>query len=81
MYIQDNKNNYVSNVFPVFLQSSSDIRTNPELHFLISKITVTSGPNDSNILSESDPNIGRRNYDLFTYLYIKRQKRDPIVSS
>jgi len=53
----------------------------PRVAFFITKITVTSGPNDSNVLSEYDPNIGRRNYDLFTYLYIKRQKRDPIVSS
>ena len=43
----------------------------PRVAFFITKITVTSDPNDSNVLSGYDPNIGQRNYDLFTYLYIK----------
>ena len=34
----------------------------------ITKITATSGLNDSNVLSEYVTNIGRRNYDLFTCL-------------
>ena len=74
IYIQDNKNNYVSNVFPVFFTSSNDIRTNPELHFLISKITATFGANDSNVLSESDPKYLSKKLHLIYLLTYKTQR-------
>ena len=57
--------------FLCFLQSSNDIPTNSELHFLISKTTVTSGFNDSNVLSESDPKYRSKKLRLIYLLTYK----------
>jgi len=60
--------------FLCFLQSSNDIPTNSELHFLISKITATSGLNDSNVLSESDPKYRSKKLRLIYLLTYKTQR-------
>jgi len=66
--------------FLCFFTSSNDIPTNSELHFLISKTTVTSGFNDSNVLSESDPKYRSKKLRLIYLLTYKKNATHIYIS-